>query len=258
MSHQGKVDVPGHGTLRLNCLLQFVSIDAARPFSASIVNDALQARFDGLAGVPDNDSGFMFKRLAAMALIAGCTFAAQAATGQGEAGQSALENSAATRLGDSIRNATDRAARLVSTAMESIGAPYRRGGNSAETGFDCSGFVRAAFEQAAGMLLPRRAEEQAAATRRIDKAELEPGDLVFFNTLRRAYSHVGIYLGEGRFIHAPRSGARVRIEDMHSSYWKKRFNGARRVLEREDIVPTTVRLGNVGAPAQLATSAGDS
>ena len=133
---------------------------------------------------------------------------------------------------DEVRhNVADRTSELISTAMGFIGVPYRRGGNSAEAGFDCSGFVRAAFQQAQGLVLPRRANEQAAATEVIDRKDLQPGDLVFFNTMRRAFSHVGIYLGEGKFIHAPRSGAKVRVEDMQASYWQRRFNGARRVAD---------------------------
>lgn len=138
--------------------------------------------------------------------------------------------SAAPQLGQAIHQATDHAHELVRNAMQFLGVPYRRGGNSADTGFDCSGFVRTTFEQALGLLLPRRAVEQAAATDKIGKEELRPGDLVFFNTLRRAYSHVGIYLGDGQFIHAPRRGATVRIESMNTRYWKARFNGARRAL----------------------------
>jgi cell wall-associated NlpC family hydrolase len=80
-----------------------------------------------------------------------------------------------------------------------------------------------------GLVLPHNAKEQAAVTQTIDKDELQPGDLVFFNTLRRAFSHVGIYVGEGRFIHSPRAGGEVRIENMSDNYWRKRFNGARRV-----------------------------
>ena len=124
----------------------------------------------------------------------------------------------------------DRTSDLVVTAMGFLGVPYRRGGNSAETGFDCSGFVRAIYQQTAGMLLPRRADQQAASTEKIDKKELQPGDLVFFNTMRRAFSHVGIYVGDGKFIHSPRSGSEVRVEDMHQSYWQRRFDGARRVM----------------------------
>ena len=118
---------------------------------------------------------------------------------------------------------------LVVTAMGFLGVPYRRGGNSVETGFDCSGFVRAMYEQTVGLVLPRRAAEQAQATQMIAREDLKPGDLVFFNTMRRAFSHVGIYVGDGKFIHSPRSGAQVRVEDMRTAYWHTRFNGARRV-----------------------------
>lgn len=128
-------------------------------------------------------------------------------------------------------SATDRASELVVTAMAFLGVPYRRGGDSAEAGFDCSGFVRAMYEQTVGLLLPRRANEQAAATESIEKQDLQPGDLVFFNTLKRAFSHVGIYVGDGKFIHSPRPGAQVRVERMDQSYWQRRFDGARRVLK---------------------------
>jgi cell wall-associated NlpC family hydrolase len=122
-----------------------------------------------------------------------------------------------------------KASELVVNAMGFLGVPYKRGGNTAETGFDCSGFVRAVYEQSVGLLLPRKAEQQAAATQRIDKTELQPGDLVFFNTLQRAFSHVGIYVGEGKFIHSPKPGAQVRVENMGINYWSSRFDGARRV-----------------------------
>jgi len=125
---------------------------------------------------------------------------------------------------------TERTSDLVVTAIGFLGVPYRRGGNTAESGFDCSGFVRAMYNETVGHMLPRRAEEQAAATEKIDRSQLKPGDLVFFNTMRRAFSHVGIYVGEGKFIHSPRSGAQVRVEDMNGSYWQRRFDGARRVL----------------------------
>ena len=127
------------------------------------------------------------------------------------------------------RTVTNKAAELVVTAMGFLGVPYKRGGNNFDTGFDCSGFVRAIYEQTAGLLLPRKAEQQAAATVQIDKADLQPGDLVFFNTLKRAFSHVGIYVGEGKFIHSPKPGSAVRVEDMQKAYWNSRFDGARRV-----------------------------
>ncbi len=123
----------------------------------------------------------------------------------------------------------ERTSDLVSTAIGFLGIPYRRGGNSAESGFDCSGFVRAIYKETIGLVLPRSADQQANATQTIDKNELKPGDLVFFNTMKRTFSHVGIYLGEGKFIHSPRTGAHVRIEDMRIPYWNVRFDGARRV-----------------------------
>ena len=134
------------------------------------------------------------------------------------------------KLGQVRQNVGNGASELVLTAMGFLGVPYRRGGNNAESGFDCSGFVKAMYEKTAGLVLPRRAEQQAAATSKIDKNELQPGDLVFFNTMKRAFSHVGIYVGEGKFIHSPKPGAQVRVEDMGQSYWQRRFDGARRVL----------------------------
>ena len=133
--------------------------------------------------------------------------------------------------------AAEWASNLVISAMGFLGVPYRYGGNSVETGLDCSAFVRLVFEQSVGKVLPRRAADQAAATQTIPRHELKPGDLVFFNTMRRAFSHVGIYVGDGRFIHAPRAGGQVRVEDMRTHYWARRFNGARRVLESEPLPP---------------------
>lgn len=134
-----------------------------------------------------------------------------------------------TQIDQVRQNVSNKASELVVNAMGFLGVPYKRGGNTVETGFDCSGFVRAIYEQSVGLLLPRRAEQQAAATQRIDKNELQPGDLVFFNTMRRAFSHVGIYVGDGKFIHSPKPGAEVRVESMGVSYWQRRFDGARRV-----------------------------
>jgi cell wall-associated NlpC family hydrolase len=133
------------------------------------------------------------------------------------------------RIGEVGNKVEARASELVFTAMTFLGVPYKRGGDNSETGFDCSGFVRAIYAQTAGLLLPRRAEQQAAATEKIDASELKPGDLVFFNTMRRTFSHVGIYVGNGKFIHSPKPGSEVRVEDMGISYWARRFDGARRV-----------------------------
>jgi len=146
-----------------------------------------------------------------------------------------------TQIGQVRQSVSNKASELVVNAMGFLGVPYKRGGNTVETGFDCSGFVRAIYEQSVGLLLPRRAEQQAAATQRIEKNELQPGDLVFFNTMRRAFSHVGIYVGDGKFIHSPKPGAEVRVESMGVSYWQRRFDGARRVQPTGTTLPETER-----------------
>jgi cell wall-associated NlpC family hydrolase len=127
---------------------------------------------------------------------------------------------------------------MVLGAMAFLGVPYRRGGSAADEGFDCSGFTRHVFENSIGLILPRRVDDQASAQGlfKVGREELKPGDLVFFNTLRRTFSHVGIYLGDGKFIHSPRAGKAVRIEDMRSAYWARRFTGARRAKAHSEPV----------------------
>jgi len=127
---------------------------------------------------------------------------------------------------------TSSAQDLILKGLQLVGINYRRGGTSAESGLDCSGFVQLVYKDALGLLLPRTAREQSEVGNVVDKSELKPGDLVFFNTMRRAFSHVGIYLGDNHFLHSPRTGAEVRVEDMSQGYWVKRYNGARRVVER--------------------------
>ncbi|MFT3857011.1 MAG: C40 family peptidase [Aquabacterium sp.] len=134
-------------------------------------------------------------------------------------------------LAQQVRDkATDVASELVIKAMDFLGVPYRRGGQSRESGFDCSGFTRHVFENSVGLILPRRASEQANSPDLVpvQRSELKPGDLVFFNTLRRTFSHVGIYIGDDKFIHSPRAGGQVRVEDMRQAYWQQRYDGARR------------------------------
>ncbi len=138
-----------------------------------------------------------------------------------------------TTLLGRIHGFTDRAASLAIEAMSLMGIHYRRGGTSPEQGLDCSGLVRYVFRQAHGTELPRTSAEISQVGDHVDKNDLQPGDLVFFNTLKRAFSHVGIYLGDNKFIHAPSSGGAVRIESMDLSYWKARFNGARRINDAQ-------------------------
>jgi len=124
--------------------------------------------------------------------------------------------------------ATTPPAPLVAAALEHLGVRYRWGGTDPKRGFDCSGLVVYAA-QSLGVTLPRTAATQARIGVAVKKSELQAGDLVFFNTRGARYSHVGIYAGNGNFIHAPRTGAVVRIESMRASYWSKRYTGARRL-----------------------------
>lgn len=119
---------------------------------------------------------------------------------------------------------------MASTALSFLGIKYSYGGEAPSTGFDCSGLVIYAAEKSLGLKLPRRSAEIAREGVSIKQSELRKGDLVFFNTLGHRYSHVGIYLGDRKFVHAPRAGSVVRIEDMDMTYWRKRYNGARRLM----------------------------
>lgn len=132
-----------------------------------------------------------------------------------------------------ISSFTDRAASLAIEAMSLVGIHYKLGGSSPEHGLDCSGLVRYVFREANGTELPRTSSEISRVGEKVDKKDLQPGDLVFFNTLKRAFSHVGIYLGDNKFIHAPSSGGTVRVDSMDLDYWKARFNGARRIVSTE-------------------------
>lgn len=123
----------------------------------------------------------------------------------------------------------ERRAEALLQALLALGLDYRYGGNSSETGFDCSGLVAHVFREAYGIRLPQNARAQSEYGVRVSLAELRAGDLLFYNTLNRPFSHVGIYLGDGRFVHAPKTGAQVRVEPIRGSYWMKRFDGARRI-----------------------------
>lgn len=127
-----------------------------------------------------------------------------------------------------LERASNGMGKVVDHALGLLGVRYHRGGRTPETGFDCSGFVTHVY-RSVGTLLPRSARDISHEGEVIRKDELQPGDLVFFNTMRRAFSHVGIYLGNHQFVHAPASGGEVRIDDLREKYWWKHYNGARRV-----------------------------
>ena len=116
-------------------------------------------------------------------------------------------------------------------ALDLIGIRYRRGGSSPESGFDCSGFVSHVFREGLGLYLPHSAREMSKAGSPVEREDLKPGDLVFFNTVRKTISHVGIYLGDNLFVHAPHRGAKIRIDDLGARYWLRHFKAARRVAD---------------------------
>lgn len=119
---------------------------------------------------------------------------------------------------------------MLNYALNLIGVNYKYGGTQPTTGFDCSGYVSHVFRQVAGLSLPHNALAISRQGKQISMKELQPGDLVFFNTLRRSFSHVGIYIGNNRFVHAPSSGGGVEVVSLQDNYWVKHFNGARRIL----------------------------
>jgi len=130
--------------------------------------------------------------------------------------------------------ATPQEAEALMRAIMALDTDYRYGGQSMANGFDCSGLVAYVFKSAWGLELPHSSRAQSEYGIPVAASALRPGDLVFYNTTHRPYSHVGIYLGDGKFIHAPRTGERVRIEDLHKRYWVRRFNGARRITPPTD------------------------
>jgi len=144
----------------------------------------------------------------------------------------ALQLPIATQVPDSS-SSDDALNNLAFYALSLSGTPYKYGGNSPDTGFDCSGFVGHVFHHTLGISLPRSAREINQLGQTIETNELRPGDLVFYNTLKRAFSHVGIYLGDDRFVHSPSSGGGIRVENMQENYWRKRFNGARRITSNQ-------------------------
>src|SRR6201996_192677 len=122
-----------------------------------------------------------------------------------------------------------KAGDVVVGALNMIGVRYRWGGNTPDSGLDCSGFVRYVFQDTLGMTLPRRAEEMSRVGEKVTVSDLKPGDLVFFNTMRRSFSHVGIYIGDNKFVHSPSTGSTIRVDELDDGYWEKHFTGARRV-----------------------------
>jgi len=114
-------------------------------------------------------------------------------------------------------------------ALSLADTPYRYGGNSSDNGFDCSGFVQYVYLNTLEIKLPRTSTEMSRMGEHLDASQLRPGDLVFFNTRQQPFSHVGIYVGEERFVHSPSSGKAIMMASMREKYWRSRYNGARRI-----------------------------
>ena len=129
-----------------------------------------------------------------------------------------------------VQQVSTRTSDLVVNALSFLGVRYKYGGDHASTGFDCSGFVRHVYQETLGLVLPHSAAQQSREGEKIPESQLRPGDLVFFNTLRRAFSHVGIYIGNGEFVHSPRPGQSVQIGKLDDPYWARHFDGARRLI----------------------------
>ena len=138
-------------------------------------------------------------------------------------------SSASAILGMAADNLAERTESLVDAAMRVIGASYRWRSDEKASGFEAGAFVRHVFKDAVGFLLPVGVENLGRMGESVRAVDLKPGDLVFFNTMRRTFSHVGIYLGNNKFIHAPARGSEVRVDDLQSAYWDRRFEGARRI-----------------------------
>lgn len=128
------------------------------------------------------------------------------------------------------RNEADQ---LIGSAMGLLGVAYRFGGTSVSTGFDCSGFMQHIFRKSMQVSLPRTSSEQAKVGVQVSRSALQPGDMVFFNTSGRRISHVGLYIGNDRFIHAPRTGKNIEITSLSNKYWSKRYVTARRVQKND-------------------------
>lgn len=147
-----------------------------------------------------------------------------------------------------VQNSISKVQGTLGYALSLVGVNYKFGGTSPETGLDCSGFVRYVFKQAGDMILPHNAKAISMFGKKIAIADLQPGDLVFYNTMRHTYSHVGIYLGDNKFVHSSVTGRGVEVVDMKESYWVKRFNGARRMLTAQAQAQTILPSTSVASP----------
>jgi len=169
-------------------------------------------------------------RQGAVALSLAATLAWPAVAAAAEGPDKSFAQTARDTAERAVTNVWSGAQDVAQFALGLIGVEYRWGGDSPERGLDCSGLIRYVFQEVTGVTLPRTARELSQIGTKVDLRDLRVGDLVFFNTRHLAFSHVGLYLGDNQFIHAPARGREVEITTISSNYWQKHFNGARRLV----------------------------
>lgn len=175
---------------------------------------------------------YNWANLAAACLCAGIFYSAAAVASPEGLDNAALENLINQRTGHQSVSG-DEAGDLIMNAMGLLGVAYRFGGNSPVSGLDCSGFMQYIFKKSMRVNLPRTSSQMATVGRAVGRSDLQPGDMVFFNTGGRGISHVGMYIGNGRMVHAPRSGKNVEITAIDKGYWEKRYVSARRISNND-------------------------
>jgi len=189
----------------------------------------------------------------ALALVVATSFALAPAAFAQDA--PSLADSASAAVRDAASSAWDKARDLTTAALDLIGIRYKWGGVTPDRGLDCSGLVQFVFQQVTGVTLPRSAKEQSRIGEHVTLSDLKPGDLVFFNTRRFAFSHVGIYLGDNRFIHAPRRGRDVEVAEIDKTYWQKHFSGARRLIGvLPEMMPNLIAEAAASIPTAMPTA----
>lgn len=198
---------------------------------------------------------------AAVAVIAAALMAAIPSARADDALPAATAAPAATvasGMASVASDAWETAQGLTGRALDLLGIRYKWGGTTPQSGLDCSGLVQFVFQEVTGVTLPRSAKELSRIGDKVARDDLKPGDLVFFNTRRFAYSHVGIYLGDNRFIHAPRRGREVEVATIDGAYWAKHFDGARRLMGvLPGMIPSLVGTASAAPLSQSSDSADD-
>jgi cell wall-associated NlpC family hydrolase len=168
--------------------------------------------------LPDDSRRALLGLLGSVSLLSACSGVPRSGAGAADSGAEA----------GGVGVPEDLAREVTFLALSLVDTPYRYGGNTPESGFDCSGLIVYAYRTAANHPLPRQVRQLAKVGHPVKISAARAGDLVFFNAPRR-FSHAGIYVGDGRFVHAPSTGGRVRLEGVFSSYWRPRLAGVRRV-----------------------------